>query len=51
MKCITGKPLTHLDSGKLRKAQATHSEFFKICLDGHADADLRKRSAAQMNFP
>ena len=24
MKCITGEPLTRLDSGRLRKAQATH---------------------------
>ena len=24
MKCITGEPSTCLDSGKLRKAQATH---------------------------
>ena len=25
MKCITGQPLTRLDIGKLRTAQATHS--------------------------
>ena len=27
MKCITGEPLTRLDSGRLRKAQATHSQI------------------------